>query len=1164
MKLYYKTRGNRSPQGKPRVYFCCHPADFDRCFTPISDEILAKQDCSIWYDAEPETAYDNEEFRMDLGQMQLFVVPVTTRFLCEPNRGRDVEFAFAVDCQIPILPLMQEGGLEELFNETCGNLQTLNKYNRDRMAISYDEKLEKFLASVLVGDELAGRIRSAFEAYIFLSYRKMDRRYAQELMRLIHENEFCRDIAIWYDEFLTPGEDFNETIRNALQKSSLFALVVTPNILRPNAMNEDNFVMKTEYPMAQAEGKPVFPAEIRTTNKHQLREKFPGLPGCADARIAHDEEAFADALQGAVEKMNLPKGDASPEKDYLIGLAYLSGVDMEVDRERAVARIRAAADAGYTEAMEKMVSMYRTGEGVKRDYRTAIEWQEKLAGCRRAQFASSLSPDDAAEWATEALKLSDYYYEMQDLGPAGAVLEEMRGLLEFFALNENYSDFWYYLPTVYERLGNVIQAQGQLEKAQEYYRKGLELSGQIAEEDTSGSVMGDYAVNCERMANIYRREGRLQEAREYYQMLLDLSCRLLEEEENPEYYLKRNVAVAWEDMGDISFDEGDLDSAKRYYEESFSAFCRLEEEDAERAETRDGIARLFSRMGDVSLARGNLDQAWEYYDRMLQEFQELEKETGTVESRWSLVHAYYRIGDVSEKGGYAEKAETYYKISEERCRELRQEADTVNFQADHAVILGSLSYVNRMEGRLEEAEVWEQEALELRKRLVRETGAVEARGNLGSSYRNLGSIYEARELLPEARRNYEEGLKLWRQLAEETGTIKARSFVGALCENLGCVCQTEGNLKEAERYYKESMNVFRQLTRETEDAEIWNDLADICGRRATLCQMKGDGEEADRYFLEGEEVVRQLGKKTGSARARINLSTFLERRGANLQQQGRQAEARACYEECLDIRKKLYEETGTSHEKMGLSCSYERMGDICQAEGDFGEAAEHYEESRRLRQELMEETGTAEARRNLSISLERMGSLWWMAERLDEAQRYYEGSMNIIRQLMEETGTQESRRNLAVICDRLGMICCEQESLKEGRKYYEESLRLRLALQEESDWIEIRRDLGISYRNLGGVCLLEERQAEAEEYYEKSMEACRQLCEETEEAVDYDNLATTCYEASSAGGGKGAALLKEACRIWKNLSARCPDNTRFQNCLELALSELKNRKEAGI
>lgn len=50
------------------------------------------------------------------------------------------------------------------------------------------------------------------DAYVFLSYRKKDRKHAKELMRLIHANRFCLDIAIWYDGFLAAGEDFNAAI----------------------------------------------------------------------------------------------------------------------------------------------------------------------------------------------------------------------------------------------------------------------------------------------------------------------------------------------------------------------------------------------------------------------------------------------------------------------------------------------------------------------------------------------------------------------------------------------------------------------------------------------------------------------------------------------------------------------------------------------------------------------------------------------------------------------------------------------------------------------------------------------------------------------------------------------------------------------------------------
>ena len=207
--LKYKTRGNSSPQGKSRVYFCCHPEDFNRCFESISDEILAKQNCAVWY--TDEVIVHDEDFFLDLKQMQLFVMPITTNLLCTENEAIDIEFKFAIENHIPVLPLMQESGLEKIFNKRCGDLQFLDKNNTDVTAISYDEKLKKYLETVLIGDELAEKIRAAFDAYVFLSYRKKDRRYAQELMRLIHKNEFCRDMAIWYDEFLTPGENFNDS-----------------------------------------------------------------------------------------------------------------------------------------------------------------------------------------------------------------------------------------------------------------------------------------------------------------------------------------------------------------------------------------------------------------------------------------------------------------------------------------------------------------------------------------------------------------------------------------------------------------------------------------------------------------------------------------------------------------------------------------------------------------------------------------------------------------------------------------------------------------------------------------------------------------------------------------------------------------------------------------
>lgn len=367
-RFQHKTRNGSTSREKSKVYFCGRDKDFNRFFKSVSDDILRARDCAVWY------SYDmverDEEFLACLKEMQLFVIPVTAELLKEENVVMDVEFPFAMEHHIPVLPIMQEYGLQELFNKRCGSIQYLERYSADATAIRYEKKLEDYLQAVLIGDQLAAQVRAAFDAYVFLSYRKKDRKHAQELMRLIHKNEFCRDVAIWYDEFLTPGENFNCAIQEALQKSGLFVLAVTPNLV-----NETNYVMTTEYPMAREAGKPILPAELVPTDRRKLQESYKELPDPTDA---HNEPALSAALLEAVQRMAIRENDRSPEHNFFIGLAYLSGIDVEVDYPRALELITGAAESGLEQAMQKLVDIYTNGIGVPRDCEKACLWKARI------------------------------------------------------------------------------------------------------------------------------------------------------------------------------------------------------------------------------------------------------------------------------------------------------------------------------------------------------------------------------------------------------------------------------------------------------------------------------------------------------------------------------------------------------------------------------------------------------------------------------------------------------------------------------------------------------------------------------------------------------------------------------------------------------------------
>lgn len=370
--MKYKTRGGTSPHGKPRVYFTGAEEDCGASFERISELILSMHNCVIYYEENPYAPELTEELLLG---MQLVVIAVTRRYIHQDTFAHNFVFRTAVQNHIPVLPILEESGIEAAFNRKCGNIQFLNLNSADATEISSVRKLELFLNAVLIGDELSERIKQAFDAYVFLSYRKKDRKYANELMQLIHSNEMCRDLAIWYDEYLIPGENFNQAIEAALNQCDLFTLLVTENLLE-----KPNYVMDMEYPAARKAGKTIFPVLMSQTDETRLKEYYEDMPHPTEPAHLDDalQKAFADILR--------PERNNSPKHLFFIGLAYLEGIYVEVNHGRAREMIEAAAEQGLTEAMQKLSDMYLHGNGVSVDYAAAIAWKRKLADAYKKEY----------------------------------------------------------------------------------------------------------------------------------------------------------------------------------------------------------------------------------------------------------------------------------------------------------------------------------------------------------------------------------------------------------------------------------------------------------------------------------------------------------------------------------------------------------------------------------------------------------------------------------------------------------------------------------------------------------------------------------------------------------------------------------------------------------
>lgn len=523
-ELSFKTRMNVSVRGLPKVYFCCHPKDFKLFFEEVSNEILSKQNCSVWYHGKDDVEY-NDEFYNDLLQMNLFVVPVTSRFLKKGNSVLENEFRFAQKHHIPILPLMQEQGLDKLFNELCGDIQYLDKFNNDGTCIQYSDKLEKFLSSVLVGDELAEKIRCAFDSYVFLSYRKKDRYHAQELMKLIHKNEFCRDIAIWYDEFLVPGENFNSAISEALQKSDLFVLAVTPNLV-----NENNYVMNVEFPMARESGKPILPCEMVDTDKALLTQKYENIPDCADGK----SDSLSERLRYHFRDIATGESNSTPEHLYFIGLAYLNGIDVEVDRERALELITSAAEQNLPEAIRQLVNMYTNGDGVKYNRHKAFEWRKKLLSVNEEIYEQEKDYNSGFDYVRACFELSNAYYDMDLFEDSIVYSNRLKHICELVESEvvcceeESYLLKWHF-GLAEMLLGQSYHAISDLESAEKHYKESKSLLFKFVSVYDDNDVYRDIAILYNKMAQMYKVKAEYDEALKCYDWALNIQKRNLEE-----------------------------------------------------------------------------------------------------------------------------------------------------------------------------------------------------------------------------------------------------------------------------------------------------------------------------------------------------------------------------------------------------------------------------------------------------------------------------------------------------------------------------------------------------------------------------------------------------------------------------------------------------------
>ncbi len=800
--LAYKTRGNASPQGKPRVYYCVGKWN-QAVFDEISAEILSVCDCVIWYNDHPTKAKD-KALEQDLTQMQLFVMPVNSNILLKPNRARDIDLPFAKQNHIPVLPILLEGGIDGLFNEVCGNLQYLDKCSRDVTAISYESKLQTFLQSTLLLDDMREQIKKAFDGYLFLSYRKKDRAEAQRLMKLIHDQKFARDMAIWYDEFLIPGENFNDSIAQAMDKSKLFVMAVTPNMV-----NETNYVAEVEYPQAKRIGKDILPIELVKTDKNLIQKTFENIPAVIDA---NDGETLSQALLSALQDISGNINEKLIPQKYFIALAYLYGVDVEVDAARAVKMITDCAYCAYPPAMQTLADLYFTGNGVALDKEASFAWQRRIVYVREAAMLQEETEQTIFDFICAYEAVADRYYAAGEYQRASDYYNRARLVMEEKNAGDNL-----YRASLYEKAGVCCKQNANYEWAKKFYQKSLDL---LAESEQ------DFANKKQSVSLLYR-------------------------------------------IGDILITEGDFDEALALYQQAFALCEALLQENTDQA-----LLRLYciihEKLGDCYAAKGLKIKADGYYENYVRLAKEYAEQTRTAEAKRALSIAYERMGKSALEQRRFEQAEEMFA----RCMGIRdglfEKQKTFEAERDYAVCylrFGDLAYETRdLDGALAHYDTF----LERSAELYKNTGSLLARHDTAVAWERLGLTAALAQANDRAADFFNTAFEIFTEIAQQDSSLQAQRAPAVTSDYMGFLYLNQGEYELSKQYFMQGLNIREAIVNNYPEQVDMGEVRISFFHLCELAREMGDDEMYAEYEEYADEPGEYLFNDSYSSHARHN------------------------------------------------------------------------------------------------------------------------------------------------------------------------------------------------------------------------------------------------------------------------------------------------------
>lgn len=326
--------------------------------------------------------------------------------------------------------------------------------------------------------------------------------------------------------------------------------------------------------------------------------------------------------------------DDDPTHNFLIGLAYLEGIDVEINRPRALSLIEGAANTRLIEAMEKLREMYTNGVGVDRNYPAVVKWANEIATYYKKQYGLE-HPDTIAE----LINLTSAYDMAGDYQSAMEVcLQSYELCLKVHSENESDSNILELKIASMLKLASIYGNLGILKKSLEYNQKAYEFSCEALGEEDELTMA---AAN--NLAIAYVRSDKKHEALCSFERLFGISCKVYGIKDAATLTAMNNLAMTYNEIGDHTKAVEIIQDCHKY---------RLETLGEKHPDTIATLGNWAVCLGDAKQYTVALPKVRDAYEQTLQLYGE--DHPNTLLAKFNLAMEYYYLKEYDEAVIYME------------------------------------------------------------------------------------------------------------------------------------------------------------------------------------------------------------------------------------------------------------------------------------------------------------------------------------------------------------------------------------------------------------------------------------------------------------------------------------------------------------------------------